>query len=261
MKNFSTHKNEIFKRIKSSDNFLLLLDFDGVLSDIAETPAAAFLSEKNRRLLRECANHFPVILISGRALRDLKQKVRLPKLLYAANHGLEWSVDGTRHVKPVPRKMLSALARAKKELQPIFSHYPGTFLEDKRVNLAIHYRKLARNRVHAFIKEVSSVLKSIAAQNNLRLDHDNKTFELRTGTLWNKGHIVKLILDHFQRKTPARLFPVYIGDAVTDEDAFKTLRSGITLRVGKSSKSAAQYYFPHRADVDKFLSELLAFCR
>ena len=49
---------------------------------------------------------------------------------------------------------------------------------------------------------------------------------------------------------------MYIGDSLTDEDAFRTLTDGITIRVGKSGASAAQYYFKSRSGVDRFLRRI-----
>ncbi|MDO8561746.1 MAG: trehalose-phosphatase, partial [bacterium] len=51
--------------------------------------------------------------------------------------------------------------------------------------------------------------------------------------------------------------PIYIGDGSTDEDAFRALPDGVTIRVGKSATSAAEYYFNTRGGVDKFLHKIL----
>ena len=72
---------------------------------------------------------------------------------------------------------------------------------------------------------------------------------------WNKGRAAQFILQHLH-KAGRRCMPIYIGDEPSDEDAFKELRHGITVRVGKKASSAAHYYFNRREDVDAFLAEL-----
>jgi len=50
------------------------------------------------------------------------------------------------------------------------------------------------------------------------------------------------------------VLPVYIGDDITDEDAFKALkRKGLTVFVGKPGSSKADYYLKNTEEVTKFL--------
>jgi trehalose-6-phosphatase len=51
--------------------------------------------------------------------------------------------------------------------------------------------------------------------------------------------------------------PIYIGDDQTDETAFKALNgSGVTIRVGKSKKTAANYYLKGHWEVLRLLKEI-----
>lgn len=74
----------------------ICLDFDGTLSAIvgdpdAATPAAA---DALRRLASSC----PVVVISGRDLPDIRQRVGIAGLWYAGGHGCELiGPDGTHH--------------------------------------------------------------------------------------------------------------------------------------------------------------------
>jgi len=56
--------------------------------------------------------------------------------------------------------------------------------------------------------------------------------------------------------------PIYVGDDVTDEDAFKALiKKGLTVYVGVPEKSLAQYYLKSPNEVKKFLEEILSICQ
>lgn len=48
---------------------------------------------------------------------------------------------------------------------------------------------------------------------------------------------------------------VFIGDDLTDEDVFARSRtdSVLTIRVGRSQKSRAQYFLPSQSEIDAFL--------
>lgn len=42
---------------------------------------------------------------------------------------------------------------------------------------------------------------------------------------WNKGSAVNWILDALELSNRADVFPIYLGDDITDEDAFKALKN------------------------------------
>lgn len=235
----------------------MLLDFDGVLSAIAPTPDKAFLSEENRELLKQCADNFPTAVITGRMLNDIKTKIGLSGLLYIASHGLEWEEVGKYKVKPISQKIAESIDLAKQKIKPLLNRYPGMIFEDKSFMFAVHYRIMNPALAGKFRREVLGIIKPILEKNELRLDHDKKTFELRPKIDWDKGDSALFAEKHFQKTTGKKFLPVYIGDSATDEDAFLALKNGLTIRVRPKKGSAARYYFKSRKEVDKFLSWLL----
>jgi trehalose-phosphatase len=67
-----------------------------------------------------------------------------------------------------------------------------------------------------------------------------KVLELMPAIPWNKGKAVLWILDRLGDE----YLPVFVGDDVTDETAFKALEnSGITIRIGRSKKTFARFYW------------------
>ena len=104
-----------------------------------------------------------------------------------------------------------------------------------------------------------AVLEPIVKKNKLRLDHNLKTLELRPKINWDKGDGVLFAEDYFNKKTRKKFVPIYIGDSLTDEDAFAALqKKGITIRVGKNEKSSAKWYLRNQKEVGPFLKWLLS---
>src|SRR3989338_7452407 len=70
---------------------LLFLDFDGTLSPIEDTPAKATIPKETIKLLKGLSRQpqFKLVIISGRALKDLKKRIALDNIIYVGNHGLE----------------------------------------------------------------------------------------------------------------------------------------------------------------------------
>ena len=61
----------------------------------------------------------------------------------------------------------------------------------------------------------------------------------------------------FALKGKADVVPLYIGDDVTDEDAFKAFENkGITVRVGESAGSRAKYYLKNTEEVFMLLKDI-----
>ena len=96
-------------------------------------------------------------------------------------------------------------------------------------------------------------------QPRLRKGWGKKVFELQPRIDWHKGKAVRWLLDALGLNTPGVL-PLYIGDDVTDEDAFRALaESGITIAVAETPRrSAARSVVQDTAQVQVFLQGLAA---
>lgn len=83
---------EFFHRyIKKTDKVALLLDFDGTLAPLAPHPSLAEMEPETEDAMKHLSENSKVYLaiISGRSAEDAQGKVKLEKITYAGNHGLE----------------------------------------------------------------------------------------------------------------------------------------------------------------------------
>jgi len=66
-----------------------------------------------------------------------------------------------------------------------------------------------------------------------------------------------LARQNFALKEKVEVVPLYIGDDVTDEDAFRALGDkGITVRVGELEGSRAKYYLKDTNEVFMLLKDI-----
>jgi len=97
-------------------------------------------------------------------------------------------------------------------------------------------------------------------KNDIKIRKGKKLLEIRPIADWDKGKAVLRLLS--KQKSVCKndkILPVYIGDDLTDEDAFQVLKSkGITVFVGKPKKSYADFYLQDTEEVKKFLMKILA---
>lgn len=208
------------------------------------------MSAHMHRVLHACARRFPVAVITGRALEDVKKRVRVRGVSFAGNHGLEWSVRGERSVVAVASRPQRALMSVKKSLGAIAVRYRGAFIEDKRYSLAVHYRHVRALRRNAFVQAVQDIVHTIGGR-HLRAVPGILILNILPNIGWNKGTAARMM--HARLRRSKTSVPLFIGDDATDEDAFRALPIGITVHVGRSAKSAARFYLHSQHEVAKFL--------
>ncbi|MFA7309631.1 MAG: trehalose-phosphatase [Candidatus Paceibacterota bacterium] len=242
--------SDLLSRVRKN-GLLLMLDFDGVLSPIVAHPELARMSKRTRELLRLCALRGRVAVISGRALSDVAARVGLANIWYAGNHGAEWRMGKVRGREKHSRSVNEDLRGARDAFTELARHYPGAFVEDKALTLSVHFRLLSVARVRSFKKDVHSVAKRFRQVLDVA-EGGEFVFNVRSRT----GHTKAFAASLACRLSPARVVPVFIGDDTTDEDVFRTLARGVTIRVGKDRNSAARFFVREREDVDTLLSLL-----
>jgi len=226
----------------------IALDYDGTLTPIVARPELAILSDEMRSAVTALANQCAVAVISGRDLRDVKELVGIDRLFYAGSHGFDISGPaGPRIASQQGAEFLPVLDRAEKSLRPLLDDIPGAQVERKRFSIAVHYRRVRKGRVQAVEKAVDHVL---ADHVGLRKGTGKKVVELLPEIDWHKGKALCWLMDALELDRPDVL-PFYIGDDVTDEDAFRALQAGgIGIVVKEDDTNGAARYSAARCALD-----------
>jgi len=241
---------EVGERVVRAPHLLLCFDFDGTLAPIAEEPALVCLSPHMRRVVLSLADHDGVSLavISGRDRADLQTRVGIPGLIYAGNHGLEISGPGCVFVEPAAAARSAALKELAVDLADKLYPVAGAWVEYKGLTLSIHYRQVADADCAEVRRQVQAALAS--TEQLFQLTRGDKTYDIRPRVGWNKGTAIDWIRE--QLGLPDTL-AIYLGDDTTDENAFRALPEGITVKVGGPSATAARYRLENPAEVRRFL--------
>lgn len=241
-------------RLAEAKRIFFFLDYDGTLAPIASRPSRAFLVKKTRELVRKIANLSGVRLafISGRSVRDLKEKIGLKGLIYVGNHGLEIRGDDFLWIHPKARKLKPLLKRIALELRRKLPRFPGMILENKSFGISIHYRLVDRRRVRLLYRALGKACRSWTFSNKVRLATGKKVWELRPSIGWDKGSAMGWLLKRYHGE--GGNLPVFMGDDHTDEDAFRFLKKrGMTICVGKKKQTHAQFRLESPAQVYQVL--------
>lgn len=237
-----------------NNRVVLFLDYDGTLTPIVERPELAVLDDGTRAIVRRLARYCTVIIISGRALSDVAERVGIDTVIYAGSHGFE--IAGPK-AHPIRNKVgvehIPAIRSAARELHQRLDVIDGVIIEDKAFSVAVHYRLVDETRLTEVAHAVQEVL---AARPGLCIVKGKKVYELRPNIKWDKGQALLWILQELGLDSPD-VVPIFIGDDSTDEDAFKELiERGIGVMVGEARATYARYRLSDPGEVREFLYRL-----
>jgi trehalose 6-phosphate phosphatase len=237
-----------------SRNWALFLDIDGTILDLAETPGQVVVTGHLRELVRSlsAAAGGAFALVSGRSLSDIDALFRIPGLCAAGLHGVECrtSHDGVTHVQSVDESVMQSF---RGRLRAYVERYPGLVLEDKKLSIAIHFRRAAN--LQADVERILS--ETIAGHEAFHIQRGKMIAEIKSRDS-NKGFAVR----RFMQTPPFHgRIPVFIGDDITDEDGFCAANElgGISIKVGFAGHSSAGYCLGQPADVLDWLETYLKF--
>jgi trehalose 6-phosphate phosphatase len=236
--------------ITSADACALFLDIDGTLLEFAAHPSAVAVDQDLAHLLcglyHETAG--ALALISGRTVADADALFAPLKLCVAGQHGAERRDHaGGLHLHVPP---LDGLRRTGERLRRVVSMHPGLVLEEKGMNIALHFRGAPQLEA-----ELVALLERLVSE----LGQD---FELQAGKMVVEikptGKDKGTAIEEFMREHPFRgRVPIFIGDDLTDEYGFALVNrlGGQSIKVGPGS-SAARWRLADAAAVRGWLERL-----
>ncbi len=235
---------------------VLFLDYDGTLTPIVKRPEDALISEEMKKALQKCAAKFKVAAVSGRDMDDLKSKVGVGNLIYGGSHGFRISgPDGLYREHEKTGEIIPKLDKIEEKLHHIFEGIEGVQIDRKRYAIGIHYR----NANEENIPEITGKADDIIEQNpGFKKGEGKKIVEIKPDVDWHKGKAVIWITEKLGLQDHNKYVPVYIGDDVTDEDAFQSILDfGIGILVGSHGKdTAAKFKLKNVYQVRIFLEKL-----
>ena len=109
--------------------------------------------------------------------------------------------------------------------------------------------------IQEFLNIFNEITDPYIVRSKIKINSGKKVYEIRPPIMWDKGKVALWLLARQQFLLERnKILPVYIGDDVTDEDAFKALKKkGLTIFVGERASSEAEYYLKTTEEVAEFL--------
>lgn len=199
----------------------VFLDYDGVLTPIVDRPEDAIMSDAMREIVRGLASRCPVCVVSGRDRTVVTELMGLDDLIVAGSHGFDIHDPATGTITHDASSGFEDLvAGVTADVRDRAAAVGGTLVEPKHASVALHYRAVAEaehGRVRALVDEVLA-----EHPDELRVTPGKFVYEIQPKIDWNKGKAVAHLLGVLGLEGDD-VVPIYLGDDVTDEDAFTAL--------------------------------------
>ncbi|KAI8912501.1 glycosyltransferase family 20-domain-containing protein [Gorgonomyces haynaldii] len=280
---------------KSTKKKILLLDYDGTLAAMQSLPDFSKPTQAMIDTLTQLAQlpDVYVYIMSGRSRDRLEEWFGNAPLGLSAEHGCFYKHPDHFHPNTVSsdedlsgdmRRQASTNSTAsaiglrrlttngwyamidqvdsgwRETIQPLFQHYtertPGSFIEEKEVNLTWHYRNADPEFGSWQASELQVNLEKILSHLAVSIIVGTNTLELRPSTV-DKATVARAILRDLNAATDCD-FILCMGDGKTDEAMFSLLSDvphALTATVGKK-QTEAKYFVESVKEVQHLLSEI-----
>lgn len=224
---------------------LLAFDFDGTLAPIVARPDDARVPTAVSQRLALLATRFPVAIITGRSIDDVRPRLGFQPRHIVGNHGAQIEQPSGAPTSDSLERLRAALQAHSAALKSA-----QVQVEDKGYSLALHYR-LAHDRQLA-VAVIEQLLQPL--DTGLRRFGGKCVENIVAADAPDKGDAVVALLR--ASGTQALLF---VGDDLNDEAVFVRKQSGwVTVRIGNDAPhSSARFFLRSQAELVHLLQTLL----
>jgi trehalose 6-phosphate phosphatase len=200
----------------------LFTDIDGTISQVARIPSEAFIEESPRTSLRALGGVVTIVgVITGRGAADAATMLGLDGTVVIGNHGYERLVGGEQLIHPSAlgsRASVSTCTRLLTEIVEATPQLANVVVENKDLSASVHYR-LVEDQART-VELLRQIVGAVAELHELNVTDGKFVIEVRPRALVNKGTAIQDISTELGLSGV-----VYLGDDVTDVDAFRALKA------------------------------------
>lgn len=228
------------------DTALVAFDVDGVLAPLVDHADDSELMPGVRDRLRALADRTTVAIVSGRAIESLERLFAFPEGVHVVgSHGLEVRGAAAPALDDDERYTFDQLEII--ATRGAIAAGDGAWLEYKPASVVLHTREADPVLAGPAVEAVTNLARMI---DGAQVTPGSDVVELLARSASKGSALLALAGRH--GRSPI----VYLGDDVTDEEAFRTLGDDdLTVRVGPG-ESAARFRLGGPADVADLLARL-----
>lgn len=213
---------------------LLMLDYDGTLAPLIKERMEAFPYPGVKEQLQALMNsdETRLVIVSGRSLEDLKHLLGIKKGIELwGSHGFERQLkNGEIKGEGLDSNKKEVLAKA---LAICLENLQKDEYETKPVSIAFHWRGMEVNRQKNLREKLEKSWLLLTQEADFEVHPFDGGIEFRPKGI-NKGNVVETLVNEM----PTDSLIAYLGDDLTDEEAFEKLGNrGLKVLVRKEKRA------------------------
>ncbi len=233
-------------------NKLILLDYDGTISELTSDPTKAMPTSEVIQLLTKLSGNIntQLAIVTGRSTHSMDTFFADQSFTIFAEHGV--MLKQKNHWECLINGSTEWMSEVYEAMQSIASQCKHSFVEEKQFTVAWHFRQSNEEEGIKFSNQLNSILKKLCAKFKFKITNGHKIVEV-TSIEVSKSIAVKHLLNSSQYD-----FILCIGDDRTDEEMFCALSDNpyaATIKVGKG-ETAAKYRLDSVSNVLHLLEQL-----
>jgi trehalose 6-phosphate phosphatase len=245
------------------DQSVVITDIDGTISEITSEPSHAKITADMRNILFVLSSQFKFVgVLTGRDINDALNIIKLKKIVYMGNHGLQRLKNGKIITDSRVNVYVPIIKEIYEELTTRLKNSSGFNLEYKTLSLTVHYNECYPK--YCAKKEVLDTISTMSLGKLVKIVEGRDLLEIRPPVGDDKGSVLqKFIKENNIKKI------IYIGDDINDVCAFKKLKElskeqkilGVSVAVNskevpKHVKESANFYVENVQETFEFLKWL-----
>jgi trehalose-phosphatase len=252
----SAEAAELWQQLRAAPRSVLMLDYDGTLAPfhVDRFSATAYPGVDERLAALSTLSRVRLVLVSGRSGRELHGLLDpgIRAEIWGSHGREQLRTDGTYELFRLDPAQQEALEEVKQRMSAL--GFAET-LEVKPASLAVHWRSADTATQEQIRSSIQAVFARLGKATGLQLLPFDGGLELRS-TDRTKGTAVEQIL----AAEPAAVPAAYLGDDLTDEDAFVALGSrGCSVLVRTEVReSCARFWIRPPEELLEFLDQWIA---
>ena len=227
--------NEFWKKLAEPEKSVLLLDYDGTLAPFKTDRDQAFPYPGVREIVSKIIrSETTVVMVTGRSADEMLRLLDVdPPPEVFGSHGLERvHPDGRLERYPLSNATETGIRSARSFLQKLSLEER---IEEKYGCLAFHWRDLKKEEVDRLKDTILPEFERISSDYMLDMKYFDGGIEFRAAG-HGKGKVVKTVIGEHEEA----VVYAYLGDDLTDEDAFKVLKGkGLTVLIREMRRETA----------------------
>lgn len=248
-----TPLTDLVMKYKSSENRLIILDYNGILVPRELHPGLTVPSKEARDMVSELQNdeRNTVILITDREIDYLEKYWFDTNVIIVAENGALFSQHGKtwQSVFDYDSSWLAAVAPA---INALAFQYDGTFVERRSASIAWYYDSARKKIDYSELRQITADLRTLSRSNEFAVYHGDGFLELYTRGIdpgsfmarWISGRQYDFILS--------------IAESRVDETMFGLFTDGAFLiRVSHGGFTHSNHVLDKQEEVLPLLSSLL----